>query len=65
MSEITRISIGEIEIRRIPEMEIPFRTPDELFRDSTPEVMDAHKHWMPPTALCPESGKLSSWSSPT
>ncbi len=25
MSEITRIAIGEIEIRRVPEMVIPFR----------------------------------------
>ncbi len=55
MSEITRITIGEIEIQRIPEMEIPLRTPDEFFLDSTPEVMDAHKHWMQPKALCPDS----------
>ena len=58
MSEITRIAIGEIEIRRVPEMVIPFRTPDELFADCTPEALDAHRHWMQPSALCPETGKI-------
>ncbi len=58
MSATTEIAVGDILVRRVLEMEIPFRTPENLFPDSTPEAIDAHRHWMEPWALCPETGKM-------
>jgi len=58
MTEASQVAVGDLVVRRVPEMEIPFRTAAELFPDSTPEALDAHRHWMQPSALCPESGKI-------
>ena len=58
MTGTTEIAVGDILVRRVLEMEIPFRTPESLFPDFTPEAIDAHRHWMEPWALCPETGKM-------
>ncbi len=58
MSATTEIAVGDILVRRVLEMEIPFRTPESLFPDSPPKAIDAHRHWMEPWALCPETGKM-------
>ena len=58
MTGTTEIAVGDIVIRRVLEMEIPFRTPEHLFPDYAPEAFDAHRHWMEPWALCPETGKM-------
>ncbi len=58
MTGTTEIAVGDILVRRVLEMEIPFRTPEHLFPDSTPQAIDAHRHWMEPWALCPETGKM-------
>jgi hypothetical protein len=58
MTATTQIAVGDILIQRILEMEIPFRTPEHLFPDSPPEVIDAHRHWMEPWAMCSETGKM-------
>lgn len=58
MDAADRLDIGAITVDRIVEMEIPFRSPEEIFPDATAEALDAHRHWMEPWALCPETGKL-------
>ena len=39
-------------------MEIPFVNPTQAFPDATEEDISAHRPWMEPSALCPESGRL-------
>ena len=58
MAITTQGAVGDILVRRVLEMEIPFRTPEHLFPDSPPEPIDAHRHWMEPWAYCPETGKM-------
>ena len=58
MSSPNQTTLGAIEIRRVPEMEIPFLTAQELFTDATHDAVDAERHWMEPWALCPSSGRL-------
>lgn len=58
MTGITEIAVGDIVVRRVLEMEIPFRTPEQLFLDCTPEAIEANRHWMEPRAMCPETGKM-------
>jgi glyoxylase-like metal-dependent hydrolase (beta-lactamase superfamily II) len=50
--------IGDIAVRRIVEMEIPFRTPIELFPDATPDAIEAERHWMEPWALSSATGRI-------
>jgi len=52
------IQVGDIAVGRILEMEIPFLTPREAFPDLPEGVIDAHRHWLEPTALCPDTGML-------
>jgi len=52
------IYVGGIRIDRVLEMEIPFRDPSEMFVEDTGDALDAHRHWLEPWALCPDSGQL-------
>jgi glyoxylase-like metal-dependent hydrolase (beta-lactamase superfamily II) len=52
------LQVGDILIDRIVEMEIPFMTPTNAFPDSPVGIIEEHRHWMEPTALCPDSGML-------
>lgn len=51
-------TIGDIEVRRVIDMEEPFRTPFEMFDEATPEIIDSHRHWLEPDAMCVNTGKL-------
>ncbi len=51
-------SIGEIEVRRVIEMEEPFVTPAEMFPAATAAAVAACRSWLEPRALCPASGRL-------
>lgn len=50
--------VGDIQVSRILEMEIPFLKPEEAFPDAPPEAFNEHRHWLEPNALCPDSGML-------
>jgi glyoxylase-like metal-dependent hydrolase (beta-lactamase superfamily II) len=52
------ISIGDIQIDRILEMEVPFMAPGDAFPEITPDLINAHRHWLEPKALCPDTGML-------
>ena len=41
MTGITEIAVGDIVVQRVLEMEIPFRTPHQLFPDCTPADIEA------------------------
>lgn len=56
MSE--NVAIGEIEVRRIVEMEGPFLPPHEMFAEATPDVVEPYRQWLEPRALCPITGRL-------
>jgi glyoxylase-like metal-dependent hydrolase (beta-lactamase superfamily II) len=58
MSKTLAAQIGTIRIDRILEMEIPFRTPGQLFPQATDEEIEAHRHWLEPRAMCANTGKL-------
>jgi len=53
------IRVGDILIDRVLEMQIPFLSPTDAF-PHTPvaEAIEKHRHWLEPSALCPETGKL-------
>lgn len=42
------LTLGEITIQRVVEMEGPFTEPHMLLPDVTPEGMAAHRHWLAP-----------------
>ncbi len=50
--------LGNIEINRILEVEEPFVTLAEMFREATPEAVEPHRSWLEPRALCPETGRM-------
>ena len=50
--------IGDISIDRIIEMETPFMHPKDMFPDAPMDVIDTHRSWMEPNALCPHTGKI-------
>ena len=52
------ITVGNVRIDRILEMETPFMAPGDAFPDMPPGALDEHRHWLEPTALCPATGKL-------
>jgi hypothetical protein len=56
MDTADRLDIGAITVDRIVEMEIPFRSPEEIFPDATAEALDAHRHWM---GLCMRSPHMT------
>ncbi len=58
MLETSPFAVGDIEVRRIVEMVLPFRTPEDFYEDATPELVDPHRKWLSPNGLCPHTGKL-------
>ena len=52
------MQLGNIRIDRIVEMEFPFMDPLKMFPDATAADIDAHRHWLQPWALCPDTGKV-------
>ena len=52
------MQVGDIIIDRIVEMEVPFMTPADAFPDAPHDAIEANRHWLEPTALCPQTGKL-------
>jgi len=55
---MTSFSIGEIEVTRIIESEGPFLPISAFLPLATPKALDPYRHWMEPSALCPETGKM-------
>lgn len=53
-----RIGLGDIEIQSIVEDEGGFRTPSDIFKEATDEVMAEYRPLLEPWALDPDSGKL-------
>jgi len=45
------LQLGDIEIRRVLELEEPFLPIGEMFPDATPEAIAPHRHWLEPNAL--------------
>lgn len=52
------MQLGDIRIDRVVEMEVPFLTPADAFPGMPAGVIDRHRHWLEPAALCPATGKL-------
>ncbi|MBT5485544.1 MAG: MBL fold metallo-hydrolase [Gammaproteobacteria bacterium] len=52
------MQIGDIEIDRIVEMEIPFLSPADAFPGAPVDLINTHRDWLEPAALCPETGML-------
>ncbi|MFK7962647.1 MAG: MBL fold metallo-hydrolase [Burkholderiaceae bacterium] len=52
------IRVGNIVVQRIVELEDPFIPIGQMFPDATAESINAHRPWLEPWALCPESGRL-------
>ena len=45
------LSVGDISIQRIIEMEGPFLTALDIFPGLSAELLDENRHWLAPTAL--------------
>ena len=58
MSQTHTFPIGAITVTRLLELETPFLTPAQLFAEAPAEAFEAHRHWLEPKALCPNSGRL-------
>ena len=50
------IALGQISCDQIVDMQMPYKTPLELFIGATAEDVDRHRHWLEPWALCPQTG---------
>ncbi len=50
--------VGEFEISRVVEMEVPFVDAEAFLPDSTPDVIQANADWLMPRYIDPESGNL-------
>ena len=50
--------LGDIAVDRVVEVEGPALSPDVLYPDAAPEVIEAHRHWLEPGLLDPASGLL-------
>jgi glyoxylase-like metal-dependent hydrolase (beta-lactamase superfamily II) len=55
---VLTLTLGDICINRIVELETPFMPPLQAFPDATQANVDEHRHWLEPAALCPLTGKL-------
>jgi len=53
-----QFSVGDIQVSRILEMEIPFLTPADAFPGVDLSLVESQRHWLEPNALCPETGML-------
>ncbi len=58
MEHAVRWRIGEVEISRIPEFELPMFEPSFLYPTLAPETLDRHRPWLAPRHLDPATGRL-------
>ena len=49
------LSVGDISISRVVEMEGPMMRPKDLLPGATPEVLDRHRGWLEPNYLSPQA----------
>ena len=52
------LRIGDIQVHRIVEHDIPVYQPTDMFDEATPEALEPYRNWLEPHALCPFSGNL-------
>jgi glyoxylase-like metal-dependent hydrolase (beta-lactamase superfamily II) len=53
-----RWRVGEVEISRIPEFEVPMFDPLFIYPDLAPDKLAQHRRWLEPVLLDPATGKL-------
>jgi glyoxylase-like metal-dependent hydrolase (beta-lactamase superfamily II) len=51
--------LGQITIARVLEFEMPFIAPATLYPESTPALINRHRHWLEPNLLDPTTGLLT------
>jgi len=59
MDNGTKWRIGDVEISRIPEFEMPLFDPAMIYPDLPKERLDRHRAWLEPRFLDPATGKLN------
>lgn len=52
------MKLGNLTVQRLVEMVHPYVLPEDFSPEATPEAMAAHRHWLEPWSLCPETGQL-------
>ena len=52
------LDLGGVRITRIVESQGPLLKPAEIFPDSSPEIIEANKHWLAPAFYDPPSDRL-------
>jgi glyoxylase-like metal-dependent hydrolase (beta-lactamase superfamily II) len=50
--------VGDVEVSRIPEFEVPLFDPAFIYPDLPRERLDSHRSWLEPRLLDPATGKL-------
>lgn len=58
MEPIDRWRIGEVEISRIPEFEMPMFEPSFIYPTLAAETLERHRAWLSPRHLDPATGRL-------
>jgi glyoxylase-like metal-dependent hydrolase (beta-lactamase superfamily II) len=58
MSAAGKWRIGEVEVSRVIEFEMPLIEPAVLYPDITPDVVARHRPWLEPKLLDPATGRL-------
>jgi hypothetical protein len=48
------LTVGNISISRVVEMEGPFLQPQQLLPEAKAEVIESHKHWLAPHFMAPD-----------
>jgi glyoxylase-like metal-dependent hydrolase (beta-lactamase superfamily II) len=48
------LTLGDITVSRVVEMEGPFLQPQQLLPESNPEVIKSHNHWLAPHFITPD-----------
>jgi hypothetical protein len=59
------LDLGGVRITRIVESQGPLLKPAEIFPDSSPEIIEANKHWLAPAYYDPPSERCIIWNEPT
>ena len=52
------LQLGNINVQRIVEHEIPIWHPSEVFDEATAEAVEPYREWLEPKALCPSTGRM-------
>jgi glyoxylase-like metal-dependent hydrolase (beta-lactamase superfamily II) len=58
MDDGLKFRVGEVEISRVPEFEVPMFEPAFIYPDLPRERLDAHRAWLEPRLLDPATGRL-------